>query len=88
MGVVWLVFLVTAATLFVLAIVALRWHGDMAPAFRAAGRYLLVLAVITAAFPAVLGRLGPALWVALYSTVVLACAALATRAALVRARRT
>lgn len=88
MGVVWLVFLVTAAAFLALAIVALRWHGDMASAFRAAGRHLLVLAVVTAAFPAALGRLGPALWVALYSTVVLACAALATRAALVRSRRT
>lgn len=87
MKVVWATFLVVGAVLAALAIVVLRRRDGRAPAFRAVGRGLLILAGVTALFPVLLPLFLPLAWAALYVAFVLVYTAVLTTVAVRRARR-
>lgn len=86
MATVWATFIVTGVALLALAVVGLCWKGEKAPVFRTVGRFLLVLAVVTALFPSMLGSLAPARWAAAYFAIVVVLTAVMTALAVVRAR--
>jgi hypothetical protein len=86
MATVWATFLVTGVALLALAIVGLRWRGDKGRVFQTVGRFLLVLAAVTALFPSVLASLGPARWAAVYVGFVVSLTAVMTTVAVARAR--
>lgn len=79
-------FSATGVVLLALALVGLRWHGEKAPVFKTVGRFLVGLAFITALFPAVLERLGPAVWAAAYIGFVVIFTVVMTVTAVAQAR--
>jgi hypothetical protein len=66
MTVVWIVFLLTALLLAVIALITLRSKGQMAPTFHALGKLLLFMAIVTGIFPTLLPVLGVIAWVGSY----------------------
>jgi hypothetical protein len=86
MATIWATFLLTGVALLALALIGLRWRGGKAPVFHTVGRFLLVLAVATALFPAILASLGPLRWAAVYIAFVVLLTAVMTGVALTRAR--
>jgi hypothetical protein len=70
MWIVWMAFTITAVLLAVSAWVALRSKGELASVFHIAGKFLLVMAIVTVFFPALLPLLGVQWWVGSYCVFV------------------
>jgi len=86
MVVVWAVFAGTALLLAVCGFIAGRIKGEMAPVFRTVRRFLLVMAVGTALFPALLQHVGPTVWAGLYVAFVVVVTGIMTGSAVAAAR--
>ena len=87
MGVIWSVFLLTATAVAGLALVGLRWRGANSRVFHLVGGNLLILAVVTAFYPFLLGRLNPGAWAVSYVILVVLLTGLMVLSAVLRARR-
>ncbi len=87
MNVVWWVFETLALLLAAGGMFSRTRAGAQAPVFRIVGRWLLVLAGVTAAYPTLLGPLGTWIWAGGYAVTVAALTVVMTAGGIRAARR-